>query len=76
MHQLKTYRQRRRNGEEQVLDLVFYERNGLRHGQFNTRLNPETETIESLTWSPIVKFYYFNYMIEFNYGPPRIIIGI
>ena len=39
------------NGEEQVLDLVFYERNGLRHGQFNTRLNPETETIESLTWS-------------------------
>lgn len=39
------------NGEEQVLDLVFYERNGLRHGQFNTRLNPETETIENLTWS-------------------------
>lgn len=39
------------NGEEQVLDLVFYERNGLRHGQFNTRLNPKTETIESLTWS-------------------------
>lgn len=39
------------NGEEQVLDLVFYERNGLRHGQFNTRLNPEIETIESLTWS-------------------------
>lgn len=39
------------NGEEQVLDLVFYERNGLRHGQFNTRLNPEIETIENLTWS-------------------------
>lgn len=36
---------------EQVLDLVFYERNGLRHGQFNTRLNPETEIIQNLTWS-------------------------
>ena len=36
---------------EEVLDLVFYERNGLRHGQFNTRMNPETEIIDNLTWS-------------------------
>ncbi|EMG48183.1 IKI3 Elongator complex protein 1 [Candida maltosa Xu316] len=35
----------------EVLDLVFYERNGLRHGQFNTRLDPETMNIENLTWS-------------------------
>ncbi|CAI5759257.1 unnamed protein product [Candida verbasci] len=40
------------NGEEfEALDLVFYERNGLRHGEFNTRLNPEKEVIQSVTWS-------------------------
>lgn len=37
--------------ELEVLDLVFYERNGLRHGEFNTRLDPETENIEALHWS-------------------------
>ncbi|EAZ63697.2 RNA polymerase II Elongator subunit [Scheffersomyces stipitis CBS 6054] len=36
---------------DQALDLVFYERNGLRHGQFNTRLNPFTEGINGLDWS-------------------------
>ncbi|KAG7661958.1 ELP1 [[Candida] subhashii] len=36
---------------EPVLDLVFYEKNGLRHGQFNTRLNPDVEVIEDLIWS-------------------------
>lgn len=33
------------------LDLVFYERNGLRHGEFNTRLDPESESIIDLHWS-------------------------
>ncbi|KAI5965550.1 ELP1 [Candida pseudojiufengensis] len=36
---------------EEVLDVVFYERNGLRHGQFNTRLNPEDEVVQNITWS-------------------------
>ncbi|KAK6463649.1 RNA polymerase II Elongator subunit [Scheffersomyces coipomensis] len=36
---------------DQVLDLVFYERNGLRHGQFNTRLDPSAELIQNLQWS-------------------------
>lgn len=36
---------------EEVLDVVFYERNGLRHGQFNSRLDPTTETIVDLVWS-------------------------
>ncbi|WLF80400.1 Putative elongator complex protein 1 [Lodderomyces elongisporus] len=36
---------------EEVLDLVFYERNGLRHGQFNTRLNPEDEVVQNVIWS-------------------------
>ncbi|KAI5955316.1 ELP1 [Candida jiufengensis] len=36
---------------EEVLDLVFYERNGLRHGEFNTRLNPEEEVIQNITWN-------------------------
>jgi elongator complex protein 1 len=36
---------------DDVLDVVFYERNGLRHGQFNSRLNPELETIQNLLWS-------------------------
>ncbi|KAK6459309.1 RNA polymerase II Elongator subunit [Scheffersomyces xylosifermentans] len=45
-----TQRHTDEDGEE-VLDLVFYERNGLRHGQFNTRLNPFTETVNNLEWS-------------------------
>lgn len=36
---------------DEALDLVFYERNGLRHGQFNTRLNPQTEIIKNIEWS-------------------------
>ncbi|CAK9441233.1 uncharacterized protein LODBEIA_P51020 [Lodderomyces beijingensis] len=36
---------------EEVLDLVFYERNGLRHGQFNTRLNAKEEIVENVIWS-------------------------
>ncbi|RLV91418.1 Elongator complex protein 1 [Spathaspora sp. JA1] len=36
---------------DDVLDLVFYERNGLRHGQFNTRLDPTSEVIHSLQWN-------------------------
>lgn len=36
---------------DETLDLVFYERNGLRHGEFNTRLNPFEESIQGLAWS-------------------------
>lgn len=36
---------------EEVLDVVFYERNGLRHGQFNSRLDPTTENILDMVWS-------------------------
>ncbi|EGW35680.1 uncharacterized protein SPAPADRAFT_147183 [Spathaspora passalidarum NRRL Y-27907] len=36
---------------DEVLDLVFYERNGLRHGQFNTRLDPTAEVIQGLEWN-------------------------
>ncbi|KAK6199389.1 RNA polymerase II Elongator subunit [Scheffersomyces amazonensis] len=36
---------------DEVLELVFYERNGLRHGQFNTRLDPLLEVINNLQWS-------------------------
>lgn len=34
-----------------VLNIVFYEKNGLRHGQFNSRLNPELADIIDLQWS-------------------------
>lgn len=36
--------------EEEVLDLVFFERNGLRHGEFTTRLPPTSKVI-GLSWS-------------------------
>lgn len=36
---------------EEVLDLVFYERNGLRHGQFNLRVDPREEVVQNITWS-------------------------
>lgn len=36
---------------DEILQLLFFERNGLRHGEFNTRLNPFEESISSLTWS-------------------------
>ncbi|CCE86659.1 Piso0_005162 [Millerozyma farinosa CBS 7064] len=36
---------------DEVLDLVFYERNGLRHGQFDTRLNPADDQVIDLQWS-------------------------
>ncbi|CUM67243.1 uncharacterized protein PRCAT00004936001 [Priceomyces carsonii] len=36
---------------DEVLDLIFYERNGLRHGQFNTRLDPTSAIIYDLAWS-------------------------
>lgn len=45
-----TQRHRDEDGDE-TLDLVFYERNGLRHGEFNTRLNPFQEAIQNLEWS-------------------------
>lgn len=34
-----------------VLNVAFYERNGLRHGEFNTRLNPYEEQIVNIEWS-------------------------
>lgn len=34
-----------------VLNVAFYERNGLRHGEFNTRLNPFEESVLDLEWS-------------------------
>ncbi|WPK25209.1 hypothetical protein PUMCH_002513 [Australozyma saopauloensis] len=36
---------------DDVLQLSFFERNGLRHGEFNTRLNPYDETVERIAWS-------------------------
>lgn len=36
---------------DSILQLSFFERNGLRHGEFNTRLNPFEENIDSLAWS-------------------------
>lgn len=42
--------QRHTDGESGI-DIVFYERNGLRHGEFNSRLDPDTNTIISLHWS-------------------------
>lgn len=36
---------------DDVLQLSFFERNGLRHGEFNTRLNPFEENVEDITWS-------------------------
>ncbi|QLL33249.1 hypothetical protein HG536_0E01600 [Torulaspora globosa] len=35
---------------EQALELIFFERNGLRHGEFDTRL-PVDEEIKSLAWN-------------------------
>lgn len=45
-----TQRHTDEDGDES-LDLVFYERNGLRHGEFDTRLNPFTESIKNIEWS-------------------------
>lgn len=48
---------------DNALDLVFYERNGLRHGEFNTRLNPEVESIINLEWSSnseVLAFHLFD----------------
>lgn len=36
---------------DDVLDVVFYEKNGLRHGQFNSRLNPFEDNIINIEWS-------------------------
>lgn len=35
---------------EESLDLIFFERNGLRHGSFGTRLSPN-EPIKSISWN-------------------------
>ena len=37
-------------GDENSLDLIFFERNGLRHGEFDTRL-PLDEHIKALRWN-------------------------
>ncbi|CCF56038.1 hypothetical protein KAFR_0A06030 [Kazachstania africana CBS 2517] len=43
--------QRKTNmGEENSLDLIFFERNGLRHGEFDTRL-PLDEKVNYLCWN-------------------------
>lgn len=36
---------------DEVLNVVFYERNGLRHGEFNSRLNPYEDQIVNIEWS-------------------------
>lgn len=36
---------------DDVLQVAFYERNGLRHGEFNTRLDPELESVLNIEWS-------------------------
>lgn len=36
---------------DEVLNVAFYERNGLRHGEFNTRLNPYEDQIINIEWS-------------------------
>lgn len=36
---------------DDVLNVSFFERNGLRHGEFNTRLNPYEESILDIQWS-------------------------
>lgn len=36
---------------DEVLNVAFYERNGLRHGEFNTRLDPTEEQIVNIEWS-------------------------
>lgn len=36
---------------DDILQLLFFERNGLRHGEFNTRLNPFEEKIQNIAWS-------------------------
>ena len=37
-------------GEEDSVDVIFFERNGLRHGEFDTRL-PLDEKVESVCWN-------------------------
>lgn len=36
---------------DEVLNIAFFERNGLRHGEFNTRLNPNEENVVNIEWS-------------------------
>lgn len=36
---------------DEVLDIAFFERNGLRHGEFNSRLDPASEVIQDIQWS-------------------------
>lgn len=36
---------------DDVLNVSFFERNGLRHGEFNTRLNPYEESVLDIQWS-------------------------
>lgn len=36
---------------DEVLNVAFFERNGLRHGEFNTRLNPFEENVVNIEWS-------------------------
>ncbi|EDO15594.1 hypothetical protein Kpol_483p13 [Vanderwaltozyma polyspora DSM 70294] len=38
------------NTEEESLELIFFERNGLRHGEFSTRL-PPNEKVRQLCWN-------------------------
>lgn len=45
-----TQRTRDSDGDE-VLNVAFFERNGLRHGEFNSRLDPASEAILDIQWS-------------------------
>lgn len=39
--------------EDDTLDIIFFEKNGLRHGEFNSRLDPSSTLIHSISWSSI-----------------------
>lgn len=36
---------------DEAFQVVFYERNGLRHGEFNLRMDPELALVDGLSWS-------------------------
>lgn len=43
--------QRQVSNPEEDLTVIFFEKNGLRHGQFTSRLNPQEAQIASLEWN-------------------------
>ncbi|CCH62948.1 hypothetical protein TBLA_0I02920 [Henningerozyma blattae CBS 6284] len=47
---IASIQRRMHSADDNSLDLIFFERNGLRHGEFDTRL-PLNEQVNSLTWN-------------------------